>query len=287
MEQEHIDQELSKESLKMISETHVAWEKSKEQIWADMEKKLIAAQIHEPKVVFMPWMKIALAASIILLLGIPVIMQQYTRTLVIPMGEHSSITLPDNSTVKLNAQSTLSYKPLLYRFSRQIKFDGEAYFIVQPGKKFEVVSTRGTTFVLGTSFNVYSRDKYYRVTCVTGKVKVAENKAGSEIVLNPGEKAELNPEGLLEVQSEINPKQTLSWLQNRFSFTSIPLATVFEEIGRQYGVKITITGELDKRYTGTFNKSDTVDNVLILVCRPFNLKFTRKSADEYIISWEN
>ena len=32
------------------------------------------------------------------------------------------------------------------------------------------------TVVLGTSFNIYSRNTNYQVTCVTGKVRVIENQ---------------------------------------------------------------------------------------------------------------
>ena len=78
--------------------------------------------------------------------------------------------------------------------------------------------------------------------------------------------------------------QSLSWLNNKFSFTSIPLPKVFEEISRQYGIKIKVSEGIDNIYTGTFNKSTSVENVLNLVCRPFNLKFTKKSENEFIIS---
>jgi transmembrane sensor len=285
--QEHIDQELSKESSKMISETHIAWDKSREQIWAELENKLEMSQTPEPKVVFMPWMKIALAASIIVLLGIPIVMQFYVRTLVIPAGKHSSITLPDNSIVKLNAQSILSYKPLLYKFSRQVKFEGEAFFDVQPGKKFEVVSTRGTTLVLGTTFNIYSRDEDYQVMCVSGKVKVTERSNNKEIILGPGQKALLTAESIFNIQSEVNEELVLSWIDNKLNFTSVPLPKVFEEIGRQYGVFIEIPKDIDNIYTGTFKKTSSLENTLILVCKPFDLRFTRKSSDEYIISRNN
>jgi transmembrane sensor len=282
----HIEQQsdLSKEFNEMISGTYISWEKSKEQVWPEMERKIEVSPEVRVRIMAEPWFKLAMAAVFTLLVGISVFMQLYTKTIDIPAGKHLNIYLPDNSRVHLNAQSTLSYKPLLWRFSRKIKFEGEAYFEVQKGKKFEVTSGKGKTIVLGTSFNIYSRDNDYQVTCVSGTVKVMERISKKEVLLYPGQKAEVSPGGILEIRSDVNTELTLSWLANRFSFTSEPLSKVFDEIGRQYGIIISIPGDIDYTYTGTFMRNTSVEHVLNLVCRPFNLEFTRKSEDEYIIS---
>ena len=70
-------------------------------------------------------------------------------------------------------------------FSRKVSLEGEAFFEVNPGKKFEVVSKFGKTIVLGTSFNIYSRNSSYQVTCMTGKVKVIENTGRNEVSSAP------------------------------------------------------------------------------------------------------
>ncbi len=288
-EKKHNEQQdyLSEEINDMISGAYIDWGKRKEQIWPELEKKMGDTKTIGTKIIFRPGIKLAVAAVLLILIGIPVFFQLYTKTVYIPPGKQSSIYLPDASKVKINAQSTLTYKPLLWKFSRQIKFEGEAYFEVQPGEKFEVFSSMGKTNVLGTTFNIYSRDNDYQVVCVSGKVKVTENKNNKEVILNPGQKAALNKRGILYIQSDINTGQSLSWLNNKFSFTSIPLPKVFEEISRQYGIKITVSGSIDYIYTGTFNKSNSVENVLNLVCRPFDLRFTKKSGSEFIILKNN
>jgi transmembrane sensor len=282
--QKHTEQQsdFSKEITEMISGTYISWEKSKEKVWPELERKI--EESYKVRVISRPYLKLAMAAVLTLLVGISVFMQLYTRTIENPAGQHFNIYLPDNSLAHLNAQSTLSYKPLLWRFSRNIKFEGEAFFEVQQGKKFKVTSGKGKTIVLGTSFNIYSRDNDYQVTCVSGNVKVVERISKKEVVLHPGQKAELSPGGMLEIKSDVDTEQTLSWLANRFSFTSELLSKVFDEIARQYGIKISIPGDMDNTYTGTFMRSTSVEHVLNLVCKPFNLEFTRKSEDEYIIS---
>jgi len=278
---------LKEETMKLISGASIPWVKSKEQAWSEIENRMDSIKIPGKMVILRPWMSVAAAAVFTLLIGFSAFMQLYTRKILIPAGQHSSIYLPDNSQVTLNAQSTLSYKPLLWRFSRYVKFEGEAYFEVQKGKKFKVTSDFGKTTVLGTSFNIYSRNSNYQVTCISGNVKVMNRTNKKEVILDAGQRAALSPKGILEVLTEINSEQTLSWTENRFSFTSVSARQVFEEIARQYDIVISMPGIIDKKYTGTFNKSASADDVLNLVCRPLNLTFIRKSQNEYVISGNN
>lgn len=284
-EEKHQEQyRFSEETGKMISNTKIHWVKNKEEVWADLEKKIRPVPTAGKIIFFRPWIKVTMAAGIALLTGISALVIFYTKTISVPMGQHAEIYLPDNSRINLNAQSTISYKPLLWKFMRTVKFEGEAYFDVMKGKQFEVLSGKGKTVVLGTSFNIYSRNSDYQVTCISGKVKVSGISGNQDVILNPGQQALLNTEGTLVIQSEIDTDQTLSWVNNKLSFTSVPLRKVFDEIGRQYGVLINIPEDPDYKYTGTFMKEDSVENVLNLVCRPFDLEIIRKSSNEYIIT---
>ncbi|MFO7657000.1 MAG: FecR domain-containing protein [Bacteroidales bacterium] len=269
---------------KMISGSYIAWEKSKEDIWEKLEKKLDKTTPEPKKITLRPWINLAAAAVVTLLIGITAFMYLYTKKTVVPAAQHSSIILPDYSVVKLNAQSTLSYKPLWWYFSRELKFEGEAYFEVQKGKKFEVASRYGRVIVLGTSFNIFSRNKDYNVLCISGSVKVVENLGRKEAVISAGQKAYIDKEKLLRVEQNVNTTQVLSWMENRFSFTSAPIKQVFEEISRQYNIKITAEVSPDNYYTGTFLKPASAEQALGLVCKPFNLRVTRISANEYAIS---
>lgn len=273
-----------KDPMEIISGTYVDWGKSKEQVWLELEKRMESSEPVKVRVMFTPWIKVAMAAVFVLLVGFSVFMELYTKTFVVPVAHHSMSYLPDGSSVQLNAQSSISYKPLLWVFSRNVRFEGEAFFEVQKGRKFQVISDNGKTEVLGTSFDIYDRDNDYHVTCITGNVKVTESKNNQAVILDPGEEATLNIEGKLIVQSGSDKEQALSWMNNKLNFTSVPLINVFKEIERQYGVYISIPENLDNIYTGTFRIDNPVEQTLDLVCKPFNLSFTLKSKDEYIIT---
>jgi transmembrane sensor len=263
---------------------YIKWDKSREQIWLELEKKLEpVTHVNHTGNMFSPWLKIAMAAVITLLIGVAVLMQWYTKKIDVPAGLHSQVILPDQSVVRLNAKSTLSYKPLLWSFSRTIHFEGEAFFEVQKGRKFEVISSRGKTAVLGTSFNIYTRSSEYQVVCITGKVKVYNSAGNQEILLKPAQKASLNQAGTFTLQNIAKHDETLAWMKNIFSFTSIPLKRVFEEISRQYGVVIHLPDDLDFTYTGTFKRDIPLENVLNMVCKPFGITYTQQQNQEYNI----
>ncbi|MCJ7821167.1 MAG: FecR family protein [Bacteroidales bacterium] len=168
-ENEHMDKyPFSGKTESMIGNSQIKWEKSSEEVWMELEKRMATKPAARTIRLNVTWPRIAIAAGIALLMGVSALFNFYTKTVNVPAGQHSEIYLPDNSKVSLNAQSTISYKPLMWRFARTVEFEGEACFDVVKGNQFEVISARGKTVVLGTTFNIYSRNNDYQVTCITG-----------------------------------------------------------------------------------------------------------------------
>ena len=101
------------------------------------------------------------AASIVVIFSVSILIGTHTKTVSTLAMQHKIIELPDGSKMTLNAQSNATYKPYLWMINRQVKLNGEAFFEVQKGENFEVLSGLGSTEVLGTSFNIYSRENSY------------------------------------------------------------------------------------------------------------------------------
>lgn len=275
--------ELDKKTDELFDRTHIYWDKSKEDMWSQMEE--LISDVEDKKVVRLntQWVRYAVAAAIIALLAIPVSMRLYTRTIECQPGEHLAYQLPDGSVVHLNANSSLAYHPAWWRFSRKLEFKGEGFFEVEKGSAFTVESHKGATEVLGTSFNVFARDDMYSVTCVTGKVKVMAAETNNQVLLLPNENANLNQNGKLEVKKGVETGQVIGWVQKRFVFTATPLNSVFEEISRQYGIPISLEEENSSTYTGYFTLDYSVEETLELICKPFNLEFVRNTENGYTI----
>ena len=280
----HIDQALKKK-LEVLPDLNLDYNKSKDEVWESLSHSIDASGV-EPsgKLVdlFSGRMWLAAAAIIAVLLGTILFMRLYTASVYAPLGQHELALLPDGSKVKLNAGSSINYHPYWWRFNRELNMEGEAYFEVEKGKQFQVISPAGQTIVLGTSFNIFARGDQYRVTCFTGKVKVIANQSGHSLNIVPNEQATLNSDGSLRLSKIQNLKDAASWMNDMFVFTGTPLSNVFEEIERQYNVTIGGDEGLGYLYTGNFSRAQPVEQVLKMVCKPYGLTF-RKTDKGFVI----
>jgi len=257
---------------------------SREQAWENLSLRIEEPQVTRVSVSISPIYRMAIAASLLLLVGVAGFMRFYTKTVTTIAGQHLALALPDNSSVELNAKSSVDYHPYWFRFSRTVTLNGEAFFKVMKGNRFKVESQRGETTVLGTSFNIYSRDEDYNVTCFTGKVRVVSSGKGESFLLNPNEQAFINKDGFLRFVEHSNPKAAKSWIDNMFVFTGASIVTVLQEIERQYNIKIDFKADPKLTYTGNFSKSMSEKEVLDLVCTSLGLAFEVRSGREFLVN---
>ena len=250
------------------------WEKSKDKIWnetfADLTEETTTQGI-EPKRKSLRFYVAASVAAIIILL--PSIAFFYTKNEVVGRGSHLAVVLPDGSTVDLNAESKITYKPLWWHISRDVELKGEAYFEVKKGSTFDVRSGEYTVSVLGTSFNIFSRDGKYNVTCLTGKVNVSDKL--ESVILTPNMQA-LWDNGKLTSKDIDDAKESINWKQGKFIFVGVPLPDVIQEIERQYDIEVLPNSIPDYSYSGNFTKTNDPNDVLKIVGTPFGIEFKIK-----------
>lgn len=274
--------DFEKQTEAFFGQTKIPYKQTKEGVWGNLEAKMESTRPAKKSFISHYRVGISIAASIIFLAGIFSILRFYTTTISCEAGQHLAVNLPDGSSVILNAESQLSYRPGWWQFSRDVQLEGEGFFKVEKGKKFTVSSPTGKTEVLGTSFNILARNELYEVSCKTGKVKVTSPE-NDEAILIPGYSGRINAEGKVVVYKPEKPENTISWIDNKFIFTGTPLTEVFHEIERQYNVHITIPVGLDFYYTGYFTKDIPVQQVLNLVCKPFGLTFVAEKDGNFTV----
>jgi ferric-dicitrate binding protein FerR (iron transport regulator) len=260
----------------------IPYEKSKDEVWAEMMEKRKAMPQRKPKTrkLVVYW---SVAATLAILIGITAFMRFYTTTIYAPAGQHVSRVLPDNSKIHLNANTKAIYHPYWWRFKRTVQLEGEAYFEVTKGKSFSVVSDLGKTSVLGTSFNIFARDNDYRVHCLSGKVEVKSTK-GEKRILKPHEAVVVNTKGEVLELNDIQSKHAISWTKNKFIFTGTPLRLVFEEMERQFDIQIVFDFDITGTYTGNFKRGSSPEEILNVIARPFGLKVEKIHQTKYKIS---
>lgn len=184
--------------------------------------------------------------------------------------EQLSYVLPDQSRVRLNADSRLRYEA----GGRRVELQGEAFFEVTSGTDFRVTTPLGQVRVLGTQFNVFSRRDRFEVQCTEGRVQVTTETDVQGVILTPGMACRLNPAGQLQTTLLSGPEAGVGWLQDIYRFREQPLRDVFAEMERQFGVTITADDDISSRiHTGFFEGGD-LRKALENVCWTRQLAFS-------------
>lgn len=267
-----------------FKKSKIQYSKSKEEVWLEMESKL--TESHKDNVIkvnFIQYLKYGVAAVLIIGLGLLSFSRYYSIDIYCPNGQHSIVALPDGSKVTLNANSNLSYHPYWWQFSRKLNFSGEAFFEVQKGKKFEVISEKASTTVLGTKFNIYSRNDEYRVYCISGKVKVETKKNKSTILMKNDYTIVSQDNNIVKLQDETINQNAIAWINNEFIFTALPLKVVYEEIERQFDIVISGKENLKGISTSNIKRGSSPEEIINIIGKPFGVKCVKVSDKNFIV----
>ncbi|WP_222983406.1 FecR family protein [Flagellimonas meishanensis] len=191
------------------------------------------------------------------------------------IGEKITITLPDASVVNVNALSEIAYNEKKWNQKREIQLQGEAFFDVAKGAKFDVVTPTGTVSVLGTEFNVKQRGGFFEVRCFEGTVRV--NSGDHETILQEGDNVRLLNGS---ISTGKNMYSIAQWTKNISNFERVEVSEVFAELERQYDVEINLENvDTYQLFTGGF-VHDNLENALKSICEPLNLDHTFIETDK-------
>lgn len=180
-----------------------------------------------------------------------------------------TFTLPDSSSVTLAPGSTLSLQK--HKDKRLVQMTGKVYFNVRHDDRapFRVDAGSGFVKVLGTRFQVDSRDPI-SVSVVSGKVLLSAIRSGEEaLILTKGQSAVLDPAASKPV--EITPKHPnpAAWATGEFIYDNTPLPEVLSELSEYYDVTLVAfdaghsSGE-SRRLSGEFSTS-SLQEILNLI----------------------
>lgn len=194
-------------------------------------------------------------------------------------GKKTQFSLPDQSTVILNSGSEIEYKDWNWDNNRNIDLKGEAYFKVAKGKKFKVQTDLGMVSVLGTQFDVKARNKRFDVTCYEGRVKV--DYKNQEVIITKGETVSFENDVKI-IHQKITDSEPL-WKNKQIAFEKEQLINVFEEIQRQYDIKIEAPNVISNQlYSGKI-PCDDLDVALQLITTSYHLKIKKINTKNYRI----
>lgn len=207
-----------------------------------------------------------------------------------PLGSKTKLTLPDGSTVWLNAGSKMVYSQGFGVSDRRLAFQGEGYFEVEKNDEmpFLVQTHDVNVTVVGTKFNFrnYPEDEEAVVELLEGKVAL-ENQLKEEAVryLSPNEKMVLHKAtGEMDITSAKVKEATL-WTENILLFDEDLLPDIVRKLERSYHVRIEIENEDLKqaRFYGQFNQLEqNIYEVLDMLVETGRLEYQEKDKVIYL-----
>jgi len=232
------------------------------------------------------WRTVAMRIAAVFVIGLAlftVFNQNNIQSFDTDLAQTENIILPDNSVVSLNELSHLEYNASKWDEKRTLELKGEAFFDVEKGERFDVHTEFGTVSVLGTEFNVISKDGTFKVSCYEGLVSV--NYGQEEVKLPAGTEFTLTSGDGIKTNISISEP---NWLKNMSVFDNASLDAVLAELEKQYDVNINYVSDNDTimNFTGAFEHNN-LENALKSVTQALNLTYTINSQEVEIKNAEN
>lgn len=198
------------------------------------------------------WTAMAGAAALLLFAGI----YWYYQSLVVVQagsGALQTVLLPDSSIIKLNANSSVSYRRA-WRWlgRREVFITGEALLDIKhlnkdqthisPNERFTAYTGNIAVDVLGTKFNLKNRDNQITVSLLEGRISLRHIKNGGQSTsLLPGDVVIDSPVGFRHVYHDKNEALKLtSWTQKKLVSENLSIADLINEFRYIYGKEIVV-----------------------------------------------
>jgi transmembrane sensor len=202
--------------------------------------------------------------------------------------ETKRITLPDNSVVILNSNSSLSYVPAGFAGERTVRMKGEAFFEVNHmanHARFQVhLSEDKIVEVLGTEFNVSDRKHISQIVLKSGRVRLDIPREKQNITLAPGEMVEVNEEAGSVVKQRVNTELFYSWINGKWKFERASLKDILSMIEETRGVKVNVYKPSLKQRTisGTIPLKGDATTLVTNVANAFDLVVENREGTFYL-----
>ncbi len=202
-------------------------------------------------------------------------------------GTTQTIILADQSTVELNANSTLRVSAD-WTQRREVWLEGEAFFKVQPqrtgaGKKipFLVHTDELLVRVVGTQFNVRSRRGETQVGLSSGKVTLAlTDEENPNVAMQPGDWVAFSQEAQRLEKNQMAPATYTAWRNHQLRFDGHRLSEVRTVLEDYYGYQVTFSDETlaSRTFSGEF-PTDRTDLLLAAIEAALEVEVNKKENE--------
>jgi transmembrane sensor len=195
--------------------------------------------------------------------------------------EAATVTLRDGSVVRLAPRSRLR---VTSGRARDVALWGRAFFAVakDPDRPFRISTAAGDVEVLGTRFEIESRDEALHIAVIEGRVALSVRGNRNEV-----------PAGLMRrvIAGVTLPAEPIpddhaiaDWAGTFLAFQDTPLREAAREIGRLYGISVEILDDALAAQTITaWFVDQPLDQVLAILCMVAQAECIGAAGDDTII----
>jgi transmembrane sensor len=194
-----------------------------------------------------------------------------------PRGGTYQITLPDGTTVWLNADSKLEFLSDFKNQTRRIvKLNGEAYFEVAKNKTkpFLVESNGQIVEVLGTHFNISAyKNEAIKTTLLEGSVAVTSNipvtkRTGERATVYPGTVLRPNEQSIITTENRLIVKKVdatlaVAWKNGNLVFQNEKIQVIMGILSRWYNIEVEYRGAVPTdEFSGNVSRYKNISQIL-------------------------
>jgi len=180
-----------------------------------------------------------------------------SRMVATGVGMIDSLRLADGTRVILGPGSSVNIAANYGVERRDVAVSGDAYFdVVHDASKPFTVHAPGVIIQdIGTRFTVRTdAGDGVAVAVSQGSVSLqGVNKSGHAVVLRPGERGTVLPNG--QAVSRRGTNEDMAWMRGRLVFREAPISEVAASLKRWYGLELKVTDEslASRHLTATFS----------------------------------
>ena len=256
-----------------------------------VNEKIEAAET-ETKTIEMPWLRrnykyvsVAAAIMVALFLGF-LISMPFGQTVTVAYDDtqpEQVYQLPDGSSFIFNGTGEVSYSKRFANNSRDVKFEGKAFFDVAKDASHPfVIHCDGLDVeVLGTTFLLDASNERYTVDLYSGLVRMtAVDKHGHELShldIKPGERGVWDVEnGGLKMMTYAEVKEEELKTDHVLDFNNVSLNTIIETVEYIYSIEVKLPETYaSEKVTMRFSDEDSVDDVVETIATLFGLEVSK------------
>ncbi|MGF7023583.1 MULTISPECIES: FecR family protein [Sphingobacterium] len=199
------------------------------------------------------------------------------------VGGLYKVLLKDGTIVFLNSNSELSYKGDFLK-NRILTLKGEAFFEVAKRQQadikqeFIVLTDKQRIAVLGTKFNVLSREGAEQTVLTEGSIALKSIKSGKNKLLVPGEMAMLDDQGSIDKTIAITEDYT-SWKDGNLYYENKSLRYILSDLSNIYPIHFDPNKVPNRNFTLFLKRDRSFSEILDLIKRSGNLNITLKGHE--------